>query len=167
MRTDDENDSTCHRVTSLADLVCAIRVRVQVFNIEQGCPVGWEPDEDDQRAEHFVALVGNLVVGTARLMSDGEGAWKIERMAVLKEHRRRGVGTVLTAEVIRWALASGAKRLWLDAQAHAVPFYERQGFRRLSAGTHDLYNLGIPHVMMEYRMNSVAGSDPSDHQDAP
>ena len=39
----------------------------------------------------------------------------------------------------------GAQQIWLEAQSWAQPFYEKQGFRRISE---EFLEDGIPHVEM-------------------
>lgn len=140
---------SCRRVTTVAEFIDAIRIRVDVFIIEQGCPPGWEPDPDDRDADHFIALIDNSVVATTRIRRDGPGSMKIERMAVRRENRRSGVGTKLTRHVIQAARDDGCRRLWMQAQVQARGFYEGLGFRAIS-NEYDLHGLNIPHVTMNY-----------------
>jgi predicted GNAT family N-acyltransferase len=146
----------CRRIESVNDFIDAIRIRVAVFIQEQKCPPGWEPDEDDKSAEGFVAIRSGRIVGTARLIERELGALKIERMAVLAAHRRQGVGSALTEALVRRAHERGFSRLWMEAQSHAADLYHRCGFHRRSPEEYDPYDIGIPHVIMEYR--SVTGS---------
>ncbi len=49
-----------------AEYTDALRLRVEVFIIEQGCQPGWEPDEEDATAQHYIAIQDNSVIATAR-----------------------------------------------------------------------------------------------------
>lgn len=137
-------------VRTVNDFIDAIRIRVSVFIIEQRCPPGWEPEEIDKYATHYVAIVNDSVVATARLREDNSGYLKIERMAVKKEYRGHGVGKGLTELLVNEALKRHPARIWMEAQSHAIRFYEQAGFRVTSA-EYDPWNLGIPHVCMDYQ----------------
>ncbi|MBI2971040.1 MAG: hypothetical protein HYY37_01325 [Candidatus Aenigmarchaeota archaeon] len=76
----------CKEVETISECIDAIRIRVDVFIKEQGFQVGWEPDEDDKESQHYVALVDNEVVATARIRIIDDTT-KIERMAI-KEKRK-------------------------------------------------------------------------------
>ncbi|HTO49744.1 MAG TPA: GNAT family N-acetyltransferase [Burkholderiales bacterium] len=120
----------------------AMSVREAVFVVEQGVPPEIELDKWDPESEHALAFApGGEVVGTGRLLPDGH----VGRMAVLRDWRGRGVGgTILTALVDR-AAARGMRRLVLNAQTHAVPFYARHGF---AAFGEEFMEADIPHVAM-------------------
>lgn len=129
-----------------ADAEEALRaVREAVFIDEQRVPVALEWDEHDAPAVHLLARgPGGLPIGTARLLAEGE-TLRFGRMAVLAAWRGRGVGRALMASLLDLAAARGAARVVLDAQLHAIPFYERFGFRA-HGGVFD--DAGIPHRAM-------------------
>lgn len=138
---------TCRRVTTLDELIDALRIRVAVFVQEQGFEPGWDPDPADHEAEHFIAECEGRAVGTARLREVGPGAFKIERMAVLSAYRGRGIGTALTRHLVSRAERAGRCRVWMDAQSHAMSFYEQLGFHAVSD---EFCPWGdVPHVTME------------------
>jgi predicted GNAT family N-acyltransferase len=120
----------------------AMSVREAVFVVEQGVPPAIELDEWDPRCDHALAVgPGGRVVGTGRLLPDGH----IGRMAVLREWRGRGVGGAILDALIARAGTRGMRRLVLNAQTHAVPFYARYGF---AVSGHEFMEAGIPHVAM-------------------
>ena len=120
----------------------AMRVRDAVFVVEQGVPPEIERDEWDQRSDHALALDRDgQVVGTGRLLPDGH----IGRMAVLPEWRGQGIGGRILASLIARAHERGMKRVVLNAQTHAVPFYARHGFAPFGE---EFMEAGIPHVTM-------------------
>src|SRR5206468_16513 len=86
----------------------------------------------DAEATHFqVRLVDaedpGVVVGAARLLHRGT-AGKVGRVAVLSEHRGAGVGALLMRCIEATARECRLTRLDLDAQVHAIPFYEKLGY---------------------------------------
>ena len=120
----------------------AMSVREAVFVVEQGVPPEIELDEWDPQCDHALASEpGGRAVGTGRLLPDGH----IGRMAVLRDSRGRGVGGAILAALIERAAARGMRRLVLNAQTHAVPFYARYGF---VAFGDEFVEADIPHVAM-------------------
>lgn len=120
----------------------AMSVREAVFVVEQGVPAEIELDEWDPGSEHALAFgPDGQPVGTGRLLPDGH----IGRMAVLREWRGRGVGGALLAALVDRAAVRGMRRLILNAQTHAVPFYARHGF---AAFGDEFVEADIPHVAM-------------------
>ena len=120
----------------------AMSVREAVFVVEQGVPPEIELDEWDPKCDHALAFEpGGRAVGTGRLLPDGH----IGRMAVLRDWRGRGVGGAILAALVERAAARGMRRLVLNAQTHATPFYARYGF---VAFGEEFVEAGIPHVAM-------------------
>ena len=104
------------------------KIRIRVFVREQRVPPEIELDRDDQRAIHFLAIKAGKGVGTARVVMSRDGA-KIGRMAVLKSHRRRGIGAALLKRAILAAKRLRVRRIYLHAQVAVIGFYARLGFR--------------------------------------
>lgn len=123
----------------LAALVSPVRFRV--FVDEQGVPASLELDEFDALACHALALVGDVPVGTGRLLPDGH----IGRMAVLPDWRGRGIGAALLEALMAEAARRGMHRLALSAQTHALGFYARFGFESEGAVYQEA---GLPHQAM-------------------
>lgn len=135
------------KVEAINELIDAMRLRVEVFVIEQKRKPGWEPDEFDKDATHFVGIVNGQIVATARTRESVKGEIRIERMAIKIEYRRQGVGRGLLSYLVVQALKSKPKRIWLKAQIQAKTFYEKCGFRTVSE-PYDLY--GTVHIDLEY-----------------
>jgi predicted GNAT family N-acyltransferase len=105
----------------------AFAVRHQVFVEEQAVPPALERDEFDDVAVHLVALRGDEVIGTLRILLSG-GSVRIGRMAVLAAHRKAGVGTRLMEHAAEVAKTMGVKETTLHAQLTAKAFYARLGY---------------------------------------
>ena len=127
---------------SWADVAeAASLIRFAVFVDEQGVPADMELDEFDSMSIHALALLNDLPVGTGRLLPDGH----VGRMAVLREHRGRGIGAALLGTLMDAARSRGQKRLVLHAQTHALGFYGAFGFRPEG----DVFmEAGLPHQTM-------------------
>jgi predicted GNAT family N-acyltransferase len=120
-------------------------VRTAVFIHEQNVPVELEWDGLDVQSLHVVAeLMTGQSIGSGRLLPDGH-IGHIGRMAVLRDYRGRGVGRGLLLELLALARELGFKSIELNAQSHAVGFYERLGFAIVSA---EFMEAGIPHRTM-------------------
>lgn len=117
-------------------------VREQVFVKEQHVPVSLEWDGLDETATHLLAQTDQgEVLGCARLTGNGS----IGRMAVLKPWRGKGVGQALLAKAVMLYRQRGIHAITLSAQVHAIPFYEKYGFKVCSQPYLDA---NIPHVDM-------------------
>jgi len=123
----------------------AAPIRFTVFVEEQGVPPEIELDDQDIKSIHAVAFEGTHAVGTARLLPDGH----IGRMAVLKQWRRRGIGTLMLQSLVQRAKERGAAEVVLSSQVHAVPFYRAHGF--VEQGDEYL-EAGIRHQAMKRRL---------------
>lgn len=118
------------------------RVREAVFVAEQGVPAEMEYDRWDSLSLHALARgPGGEAIGTGRLLPDGH----IGRMAVLKDWRSRGVGSILLLHLMSAARKRGLGRVVLNAQVPAAGFYSRFGFAPDSA---EFMEAGIPHLRM-------------------
>jgi predicted GNAT family N-acyltransferase len=104
------------------DILMALRE--EVFIREQLVPADLERDEFDPRSRHVVAIGDNRPIGTGRLTPDGH----IGRMAVLRSWRRMGVGSALLTRLLDVARDLGVRRVMLNAQLQALPFYLCHGF---------------------------------------
>jgi predicted GNAT family N-acyltransferase len=121
-----------------------LRLRHEVFVIEQAVPVELERDEFDDTATHLAALRDGEVVGTLRIVVGGATA-KLGRMAVTRLARRSGIGARLMQRAAVTARELGASELVLHAQLTAREFYWRLGYREEG----DIFDeAGIPHVAM-------------------
>ncbi len=118
-------------------------IRKEVFVNEQNVDESLEFDHEEE-STHFLCFVDGKPVGTARWRDSGKGI-KLERFAVKKEFRKRGIGAVLVEAVLK-DIPEG-KRVYLHSQSAAVPFYSRYGFR---ISGHEFYEAGIAHFVMEW-----------------
>jgi predicted GNAT family N-acyltransferase len=123
----------------------ALRLREQVFSVEQGVRSDADRDGRDPDATHVVALYGEALIGTCRLVFDGPVA-RLGRMAVEAGWRGRGVGAALLEEAERCARQAGSRRIDLHAQTPAISLYARSGF--VERGE-PFMEQGIPHVLMD------------------
>ena len=127
--------------TELAEL------RRRVFIEEQGVPVELEWDGLDETARHVLVRQEGQAVGCARLLPNG----KIGRMAILPSWRGRGIGHSMLHVILQHLRAEGIPEARLSAQTHAIPFYEKCGFKVCSEVYDDA---GIPHRDMQLKLST-------------
>jgi predicted GNAT family N-acyltransferase len=130
------------------DWQAARAIRKRVFIDEQDCSPEEEWDGHDETSRHVVGRVDGQPVATARWRSvphDEEIVAKLERFAVLSEHRGEGYGTQLVQAVLDDARRAGFDTFLLHAQSHLQEWYEDLGF--VSTGCR-FEEAGIPHVEM-------------------
>lgn len=132
------------RTVAWADAEAKLRaVRIAVFVIEQNIPEELEWDEHDAVSMHVLAEdAAGTPIGCGRLLPDGH----IGRLAVLSDWRGQGVGAALLARLTELARERGDRRVLLNAQVQAMPFYARFGYEPVGAPFEEA---GIPHQAME------------------
>lgn len=121
------------KITRDNQLKSAFWIREQVFVLEQEVDPKEEYDEFESISKHFLACLDDKPVGTARWRVTPNGI-KLERFAVLKEARGKGVGQALVAAVledIRENPDTKGKIKYLHAQLTAVPLYSKFGFEKI------------------------------------
>ncbi len=119
------------------------QIRRTVFVDEQKVPEALEWDGVDGDCRHVIAeSAAGDPIGCARLLPDGH----IGRVAVLAAARGQGVGDALLTKMIILASELGHSRVVVNAQTHALAFYERHGFVAYGPEFDDA---GIPHRAME------------------
>ena len=80
---------------------------------------------------YFVAEVDKRIVGVVGCFMEF-GNCKLVHMAVLKEFRRKGIGTALLEEVEKFAGKNNAYKIWLDTSMslkESIEFYKSKRFR--------------------------------------
>lgn len=109
-----------------------MKIRYSVFTEEQGIPVKEDFDFYDinGKAEYCIAL-DKKPVATGRIVKT-ENGYKIGRIATLKEERGKGAGAYLVNALCERVRETGAEFVDVEAQLHAIPFYEKLGFKIIS-----------------------------------
>jgi predicted GNAT family N-acyltransferase len=131
-------------VENQKELEDAFSVRKTVFIHEQNVPAEEEIDQYEDDSTHFVYYNDEAPTGAGRFRSvDGYG--KVERICVLKEARKTGAGKAIMDEIEKFASINGLRKLKLNAQTHAIPFYSGLGYKIISE---EFMDAGIPHKTM-------------------
>ncbi|MGO1509281.1 MAG: GNAT family N-acetyltransferase [Actinomycetaceae bacterium] len=129
-------------MTTRADLEACWRIRWEVFVEEQRVPGDEEIDDldTDPTTSHVLAVAAldgaEVPVATARLLPASDGVVRIGRVAVLARARGTGAGRAVMLALHDVARAEhavgGAVRIDIEAQEHAIGFYEGLGYRLIS-----------------------------------
>ena len=117
-----------------------------MFCIEQNVSEEIEMDEFDETAMHILATINDTPVGTARWRLTEDGA-KMERFAVTKKYRGKGVGEVLVNYLLNELKEHDY--IYLNAQESVIKFYERFGF---VAEGNRFFEADIPHKKMVLKL---------------
>ncbi len=136
-------------VASKRELRAALEVRREVFVKEQGISPDEEYDGYDDEALHVVVKDRGKAIGTARVRFLSAKQAKIERMAVLKPFRRRGIGRRIIAFLSEQLRNRQVDQLVLHAQYSVVAFYKSCGFEESGS---PFWEAGIKHIKMERRL---------------
>lgn len=120
-------------------------IRRNVFVIEQEVDPAEEYDEFESSSTHFIAKYEGVAVATCRYRTTENGI-KLERFAVLKAYRGKGIGTDLVEKCLE-KIGQTDLLIYLHAQLHAVPFYEKLGFKPTGP---QFSEAGIEHFKMCY-----------------
>jgi predicted GNAT family N-acyltransferase len=134
-RTDDE-------------VAAALALRERIFCGEQGVSFQADQDGRDPEATHIVAVDGDAVIGTCRLLFRGQVA-RLGRLAVEQGRRGDGVAAAILREADRVAARAGAESIALHAQTYAQALYEHAGYEEYGP---TFVEEGIEHVAMEKRL---------------
>jgi len=127
------------------ELDAALKLRHDVFCVEQGVPQNEELDGRDGEGIHLVAVADGELLGTCRLLLIGSTV-QFSRLAVRSSARRRGIATALLRAADDETRTAGARRIVLHAQTYARELYEHAGYRPRGR---EFIEAGIRHVAME------------------
>ncbi len=127
----------------------AFEVRRKVFVEEQGIAEYLEFDGNDGQALHMVVLDGERVIGTARVLFLATNQAKLERMAILKPFRRKGIGRRLIYYLNENLSKRQVAQVVLHAQYSVVAFYKSCGFEESGS---PFWEVSIKHVKMQRQL---------------
>jgi ElaA protein len=131
---------------STAMVYALLRLRVEVFVVEQACPYQELDGHDlDLTTRHYWLAPDRAIqqpLATLRLLEPTDGQFRIGRVCVARQARRQGgIRRLLEAALGEIGDAS----VKLDAQRHCVELYRGFGF---VVDGEEFTEDGIPHVPM-------------------
>ncbi len=125
-----------------------LKVRAQIFVVEQNCPYQ-DLDDKDYRSLHVFFEENRTVTAYLRAFEKGDG--RVQMGRVLTLHHGNGLGGKLLRmgiEEIREKFQ--VEKIYIEAQCYATGYYTREGFQICSD---EFIEDGIPHVGMELAIN--------------
>lgn len=138
------NKLKIRKVKNKSKLDKAFEIRTTVFVEEQNVPIELEIDGLDPEAEHFIAYLNGKPIGCARIRIKNNFA-KLERIAIIREHRNKGFGKQLTKFLIDYCKQKKLDEIRLHSQIYVSDFYKKLGFKQFGE---NFFEAGIEHVEM-------------------
>lgn len=132
---------------STDELYAILKLRSEVFVVEQNCPYQ-DMDYKDQKCFHLMVYDGDILAAYCRLLPARVSYEEISigRVISAPSHRGTGMGKIVMQLGIRYCEELfGAGPIRIGAQVYAKPFYEALGF--VAEGEEYLED-DIPHVEM-------------------
>lgn len=126
-----------------------IKLRIDVFVVEQNCPYRELDDKDHlPGVKHLLGYQDNKLVAYARLLPPGISYRQVSigRIVTAKNSRKNGLGkALLTTALQQCQQLWPAQDIKIGAQQYLIAFYRSFGFERASD---DYLEDGIPHLDM-------------------
>lgn len=127
------------------ELYAILKLRVDVFVVEQRCPYP-ELDDLDRAALHVWLEDEAGIEAYVRVLDKGVKSLNAALGRVIAVRRRVGLGTkIVQAGIDAAREVFGADAVYIEAQTYARSLYEKLGFRQSSE---EFLEDGIPHIKM-------------------
>lgn len=130
---------------SNTELYAILKLRVDVFVVEQACPYP-EIDGRDEDSLHAWLEEDGEILAYLRVLDRGVESEYVAIGRVIAARRRQGLGSEIMKAGIRVAQEHfHAEAIYLEGQVYAQGFYESLGFRQISE---PYLEDNIPHIKM-------------------
>ena len=130
---------------SVGELYDILKIRVEVFVVEQQC-IYQELDEKDKQSYHVFYKENGKIQAYLRVIDKGVSFDEVSIGRVISVKRRCGIGSKLLTQGIKVAKERmNATSIRIEAQTYARKLYEKQGFIQVSE---EFLEDGIPHIEM-------------------
>lgn len=129
------------------ELYALMKLRVDVFVVEQECPYP-ELDNFDQQAIHYFLKTKNDTVANVRILPSNSKYQEasIGRVLVAKKFRGQGYAQEIMRKAIHYIVSEwNETRIKIQGQEYLNNFYSNLGFKQVSESYMDD---GIPHIDM-------------------
>ncbi|NFD28731.1 GNAT family N-acetyltransferase [Clostridium botulinum] len=138
---------------SVEEMYEILRVRDQVFIVEQECPYQ-DIDSKDKNAYHLFAHDNDAIIAYLRILEKSVSYDEISigRVLISKDYRGKGLARELMLKAIEFIENNmNEKEIKISAQAYLLDFYRSLGFNEVS----EVYlEDNIPHIDMLYKKNA-------------
>ena len=134
-----------------ADFDQIFTIREAVFQDEMGVPEEAQIDGFDHVAHHYIMVCDTKAVGVSRWRVTLGGNIRLERLAILSDYRRQGLGRAMMEKML--ADIPKNRRTHIECPSSQVAYYQTFGFVKEDE---EFDFQGIPHQRMELlRLGSV------------
>nr|MBS0036700.1 GNAT family N-acetyltransferase [Saprospiraceae bacterium] len=134
---------------SLEELYGILRLRSEVFVVEQNCPYQ-DLDNLDQQSIHLWENSGDKIISYSRILQEGilyPGFCSIGRVITRQQNRGKGRGRQMMLAAIAYCEENfPCTPIKIMAQTYLIPFYQSLGFQKVGK---EFLEDGIPHHYME------------------
>ena len=131
------------------ELYKILRLRNEVFILEQECPYQ-DIDDKDSESYHMFLKENNEIIAYLRIIKKGISYKQISigRVVVKKDYRFKGIAKDMLLKCLDFIENNlGEKEIKIQAQSYLYEFYSSLGFKKIS----DIYlEDNIPHMDMLY-----------------
>ena len=121
-----------------------LTIREIIFIKEQKVSKEIEVDGLDKISKHIIVFYKAKPIGCARIRFVGKKA-KLERIALLKGYRSKGIGKILMYYLINYCKNKNFKNIFMNSQYYLKDYYSKFGFK--SRGK-PFTEAGIKHIEM-------------------
>lgn len=129
------------------ELYALLKLRVDVFVVEQDCPYP-ELDNYDQQAIHYFLKINEEFAAYVRILPSNSKYEEVSigRVLVLKKFRRQGYAQQIMQKAIDYVMNEWKEtRIRVQGQEYLKDFYSGFGFEQVSES---YLEDGIPHIDM-------------------
>lgn len=131
------------------ELFDIMKLRIQVFVVEQNCPFK-EIDDFDRLCTHLFLREDGQILAYLRILPRNTVFDDVSIGRVIAAKRHCGYGSRIMTEGIRTAKEKyNADSITIEAQTYARVFYEKLGFTQTSE---EFLDTGIPHIQMKLKV---------------
>lgn len=117
-----------------AELYEILKLRAEVFVVEQNCPYQ-DLDDKDQSSYHLFLEDNGQIIAVLRILPENI-AYKemaIGRLIVKKSYRGKGISRKMMARAMEFITEDlGKEKIRLSGQAYLSDFYQSLGFEKVS-----------------------------------
>jgi predicted GNAT family N-acyltransferase len=97
-------------VKNKEELDAVFKIRKTVFVKEQNVPVSLEIEGYEKKSKHVIILLQGKPIGCSRIRTIGKKI-KLERIAVLKKYRNKGIGKRLIKYLINYSKKENPEKI--------------------------------------------------------
>ena len=123
-----------------------LMIRTDVFVKEQNIDPKMEIDDREDQCTYVVLYVDQTPAAVARYFETSDNGLHIQRVAVLKNFRKKGLATEILNYISEQAQNNHYSYLILGAQDHANKFYQQLGYQTVGPQYEEV---GIKHHDMK------------------